>query len=138
MFDRFTFVCLLAFIWICLLKFGIIYLWIELFWLISFYCLQSVQLLPAMVSVENTPDLMPSSVTCSSNPTFSVSTSATSLTAPPAAALVQPRCPAAIEFGKYEIQTWYSSPFPQEYARWCLCFQQSSFSTFINLNILLG
>ncbi|XP_021700096.1 histone acetyltransferase KAT6B isoform X5 [Aedes aegypti] len=29
----------------------------------------------------------------------------------------QERCPAAIEFGKYEIQTWYSSPFPQEYAR---------------------
>uniref|UniRef100_A0A6P7F7K7 histone acetyltransferase n=1 Tax=Diabrotica virgifera virgifera TaxID=50390 RepID=A0A6P7F7K7_DIAVI len=27
------------------------------------------------------------------------------------------RCPSAIEFGKYEIQTWYSSPFPQEYAR---------------------
>lgn len=30
---------------------------------------------------------------------------------------LQPRCPAAIEFGSYEIQTWYSSPFPQEYAR---------------------
>ena len=29
----------------------------------------------------------------------------------------QERCPAAIEFGKHEIQTWYSSPFPQEYAR---------------------
>ncbi|KRT82696.1 PHD finger motif containing protein [Oryctes borbonicus] len=29
----------------------------------------------------------------------------------------QARNPAAIEFGKYEIQTWYSSPFPQEYAR---------------------
>ena len=28
-----------------------------------------------------------------------------------------PRCPAAIEFGKYDIQTWYSSPYPQEYAR---------------------
>lgn len=27
------------------------------------------------------------------------------------------RCPAAIQFGKYEINTWYSSPFPQEYAR---------------------
>lgn len=27
------------------------------------------------------------------------------------------RCPAAIEFGKYEIDTWYSSPYPQEYAR---------------------
>ncbi|XP_070493159.1 histone acetyltransferase KAT6A isoform X2 [Chironomus tepperi] len=31
--------------------------------------------------------------------------------------LEQERCPAAIEFGKYEIETWYSSPFPQEYAR---------------------
>ena len=27
------------------------------------------------------------------------------------------RCPAAIEFGKFSIETWYSSPFPQEYAR---------------------
>lgn len=30
---------------------------------------------------------------------------------------LQTRCPAAIEFGQYEIQTWYSSPYPQEYAR---------------------
>ncbi|KAG8325473.1 hypothetical protein J6590_066967 [Homalodisca vitripennis] len=30
---------------------------------------------------------------------------------------LQPRCPAAIEFGSFEVQTWYSSPFPQEYAR---------------------
>lgn len=29
----------------------------------------------------------------------------------------QERCPAGIEFGPYEIETWYSSPFPQEYAR---------------------
>ncbi|XP_045523272.1 histone acetyltransferase KAT6B isoform X2 [Pieris brassicae] len=27
------------------------------------------------------------------------------------------RCPSAIEFGQWEIETWYSSPFPQEYAR---------------------
>ncbi|RWS06892.1 hypothetical protein B4U79_14637 [Dinothrombium tinctorium] len=27
------------------------------------------------------------------------------------------RCPASIEFGEYEIDTWYSSPYPQEYAR---------------------
>lgn len=27
------------------------------------------------------------------------------------------RNPAAIVFGKYEVETWYSSPFPQEYAR---------------------
>ncbi|XP_069473765.1 histone acetyltransferase KAT6A [Ambystoma mexicanum] len=29
----------------------------------------------------------------------------------------QLRCPSLIEFGKYEIQTWYSSPYPQEYSR---------------------
>lgn len=33
------------------------------------------------------------------------------------AMVAQERCPAAIEFGQYEIDTWYSSPFPQEYAR---------------------
>ncbi|XP_057681397.1 histone acetyltransferase KAT6B isoform X2 [Corythoichthys intestinalis] len=27
------------------------------------------------------------------------------------------RCPVVIEFGKYEIQTWYSSPYPPEYSR---------------------
>ncbi|BES92729.1 MOZ/SAS family [Nesidiocoris tenuis] len=27
------------------------------------------------------------------------------------------RCPASIEFGPFHITTWYSSPFPQEYAR---------------------
>ncbi|KAJ8418204.1 hypothetical protein AAFF_G00139130 [Aldrovandia affinis] len=27
------------------------------------------------------------------------------------------RYPAVIEFGKYEIQTWYSSPYPPEYSR---------------------
>ncbi|XP_067344883.1 histone acetyltransferase KAT6B isoform X2 [Channa argus] len=27
------------------------------------------------------------------------------------------RCPTVIEFGKYEIQTWYSSPYPPEYSR---------------------
>ncbi|KAF8770952.1 Histone acetyltransferase KAT6B like protein [Argiope bruennichi] len=29
----------------------------------------------------------------------------------------QGRSPGAIEFGKYSIETWYSSPYPQEYAR---------------------
>ncbi|XP_007642102.1 histone acetyltransferase KAT6A isoform X1 [Cricetulus griseus] len=29
----------------------------------------------------------------------------------------QVRCPSVIEFGKYEIHTWYSSPYPQEYSR---------------------
>lgn len=27
------------------------------------------------------------------------------------------RCPAAVQLGKYEVETWFSSPFPQEYAR---------------------
>lgn len=27
------------------------------------------------------------------------------------------RCPASIEFGSHEIDTWFSSPYPQEYAR---------------------
>lgn len=30
---------------------------------------------------------------------------------------VPSRNPAAIVFGRYEVETWYSSPFPQEYAR---------------------
>ncbi|XP_077416623.1 histone acetyltransferase KAT6A isoform X2 [Vanacampus margaritifer] len=29
----------------------------------------------------------------------------------------QMRCPSVIEFGKFDIQTWYSSPYPQEYSR---------------------
>ncbi|XP_054717681.1 histone acetyltransferase KAT6B-like [Uloborus diversus] len=29
----------------------------------------------------------------------------------------QGRSPGAIEFGKFSIETWYSSPYPQEYAR---------------------
>ncbi|KAL0979209.1 hypothetical protein UPYG_G00182170 [Umbra pygmaea] len=29
----------------------------------------------------------------------------------------QMRCPSVIEFGKFEIQTWYSSPYPQEFSR---------------------
>lgn len=37
--------------------------------------------------------------------------------ATPAVLHVAPRCPSAIEFGQWEIETWYSSPFPQEYAR---------------------
>lgn len=32
----------------------------------------------------------------------------------------QVRCPSVIEFGKYEIHTWYSSPYPQEYSRYVL------------------
>lgn len=41
-----------------------------------------------------------------------------SLISPTSAAMAaQERCPAAIEFGPWDIETWYSSPFPQEYAR---------------------
>ena len=36
---------------------------------------------------------------------------------PPSPNAVALRCPASIEFGKHEIDTWYSSPYPQEYAR---------------------
>lgn len=36
----------------------------------------------------------------------------------PLAPPLPPRCPSAIEFGQWEIDTWYSSPFPQEYARY--------------------
>ena len=32
-------------------------------------------------------------------------------------ALSNSRSPLAIQFGKHEISTWYSSPYPQEYAR---------------------
>ncbi|XP_025271316.1 histone acetyltransferase KAT6B isoform X2 [Camponotus floridanus] len=35
----------------------------------------------------------------------------------PNASGTAPRNPAAIVFGRYEVETWYSSPFPQEYAR---------------------
>lgn len=37
---------------------------------------------------------------------------------PSPSGLTGQRCPGAIEFGQYEIETWYSSPFPQEYARY--------------------
>lgn len=40
------------------------------------------------------------------------------ITSPTSIALAaQEKCPAGIEFGQWEIETWYSSPFPQEYAR---------------------
>ncbi len=31
-------------------------------------------------------------------------------------ALTEKRCPSSIQIGRYEIVTWYSSPYPQEYA----------------------
>lgn len=39
------------------------------------------------------------------------------LTSTSLAMAAQARCPSAIEFGQWHIDTWYSSPFPQEYAR---------------------
>lgn len=45
----------------------------------------------------------------------------------------QPRCPAAIQFGQWEIDTWYSSPFPQEYARYILFFLRML--TFFSLSL---
>jgi hypothetical protein len=27
-----------------------------------------------------------------------------------------PRCPPAVRFGEFEMDTWYSAPYPQEYA----------------------
>lgn len=39
------------------------------------------------------------------------------LTSSSIAMAAQERCPAGIEFGQWDIETWYSSPFPQEYAR---------------------
>lgn len=48
----------------------------------------------------------------------STSTATTQITSPTSIALAaQEKCPAGIEFGQWEIETWYSSPFPQEYAR---------------------
>jgi len=41
------------------------------------------------------------------------------------------RCPPKIEFGRYEIETWYSSPYPQEYARFF------SFVFIYSLSVLL-
>ena len=26
------------------------------------------------------------------------------------------RCPSSIRFGRFELETWYSAPYPQEYA----------------------
>lgn len=49
---------------------------------------------------------------------LAVATTNSTMLSPPSIALAaQERCPAAIEFGQWEIDTWYSSPFPQEYAR---------------------
>ncbi len=39
------------------------------------------------------------------------------------------RYPPCIEFGKYEINTWYSSPYPQEYAK-LVSYSQKVFSYF--------
>lgn len=41
------------------------------------------------------------------------------------------RCPAVIEIGKYEIQTWYSSPYPPEYSRYCGYFCDKQLQMFV-------
>jgi len=41
----------------------------------------------------------------------------TSCSVSPAPSLASLRCPSSIQLGDYEIDTWYSSPYPQEYAR---------------------
>lgn len=56
----------------------------------------------------------PTKITGSSSAISAVCTPSTSTSSAPSS---QPRCPAAIQFGQWEIETWYSSPFPQEYAR---------------------
>lgn len=38
----------------------------------------------------------------------------------------RPRNPPSIQFGKYEVTTWYSSPYPQEYA-WQVISYHTSF-----------
>lgn len=51
------------------------------------------------------------------------------LTSPTLVAMAaQERCPAAIDFGPWDIETWYSSPFPQEYARYEFCLHPIQFS----------
>lgn len=57
--------------------------------------------------------------TAVSTPTHTLSSEGVSgiYTSPSQLMASQARCPAGIEFGMYDIQTWYSSPFPQEYAR---------------------
>jgi hypothetical protein len=69
--------------------------------MISVFCIEQMMGLPAPEPDENSPVPV---------------TAVVQKSAP------QPRCPQTIEFGKYEIQTWYSSPYPQEYTRYDVCF----------------
>ncbi|KAM3178639.1 hypothetical protein ACTXT7_002127, partial [Hymenolepis weldensis] len=41
---------------------------------------------------------------------------------------LQPRCPPRIQLGKYCIETWYSAPYPSEYARPTLFFDAEKLS----------
>lgn len=64
---------------------------------------------------------------------LAVATTNLTMLSPPSIALAaQERCPAAIEFGEWEIDTWYSSPFPQEYARFV-----ESISCLVNFSYFL-
>lgn len=58
-------------------------------------------------------DELPAALAPPAAPSAASASSATPLLPPSLPA----RCPSAIEFGQWEIETWYSSPFPQEYAR---------------------
>ncbi|XP_047992866.1 histone acetyltransferase KAT6B isoform X2 [Leguminivora glycinivorella] len=63
---------------------------------------------------------LPPGVTAGDASLFSAALAAVGASEPEpvlSAAAPPPRCPSAIEFGQWEIDTWYSSPFPQEYAR---------------------
>ena len=51
------------------------------------------------------------------------------------------RCPPKIEFGRYEIETWYSSPYPQEYARFVILglkFVSSFYTVVWILNLIFS
>jgi hypothetical protein len=45
----------------------------------------------------------------------------------------QGRYPPLIEYGKYEILTWYSSPYPQEYARYVYQISDHDIALFVLL-----
>jgi MYST family zinc finger domain len=78
------------------------------------------EIMSAYTATEVQPSTSQAFVTPMKNPVASSSKSVGKAFHPSptaAAVIAQERCPAAIEFGKHEITTWYSSPFPQEYAR---------------------
>lgn len=63
----------------------------------------------------NTKDLSPGKRT--SQPVDKSNVKSTKTTMKSAQEHIVLRCPASIEIGCFDIDTWYSSPYPQEYAR---------------------